>query len=305
MIDTGYQPLWEGIASQSKLDIRFEVDIKSIRRGLGSAESVRIDAVDPDGKDLHYEADFLMLACNYKHILPVLKVTYSFCDIVDSKDATELEQEIFQSYQMRSYAISIYESPKWKEERPITFWPAKLKEEGRNFADMNVKIILKGKESVKDDSIRRVSSHQLFEKYTPERKDETKGMLEEDIRSISGDGAFKIIEQQIWEYFPHFDQVKGSRREKLSRQEGINKMYPWKLWEMQGKHKTWYIGCCASFETAEHVTTFNRQIVDTLLLGENRSKDITEKSGVKETKELDEEQGKGKEETKVWLLMTT
>lgn len=74
VIDTGYQPLWEGIASQSKLDIKFEVDIKSIRRGLGSTDSVKIDAVGPDGSDLKFEADFLILACNFKHILPVLKV---------------------------------------------------------------------------------------------------------------------------------------------------------------------------------------------------------------------------------------
>lgn len=112
---------------------------------------------------------------------------------------------------MRSYAIGIYESPAWKDERPITFWPAKLKgsEEGRNFADMNVKIILQGKESVKGDTKRRVSSHQLYEKYEPEKREEILKSLEKDVKEVSGDGEFKVLELQHWEYFPHFDQVGG------------------------------------------------------------------------------------------------
>jgi hypothetical protein len=42
-------------------------------------------------------------------------------------------------------------------------------------------------------------------------------------------------------------------------------MVPWKLLELQGINRTWYVGAIASFETMENVVDYNHMIADLYL----------------------------------------
>ncbi|OLQ03560.1 hypothetical protein AK812_SmicGene13493 [Symbiodinium microadriaticum] len=59
----------------------------------------------------------------------------------------------------------------------------------------------------------------------------------------------KVLGQYLWPYFHHFPQT------------AINEKIPWKLFEMQGERKTWWIGASACFESVHDVTNYNLMLL--------------------------------------------
>jgi len=60
----------------------------------------------------------------------------------------------------------------------------------------------------------------------------------------------KIIAQEKWDYFPHFDQ------------KDITSGCYDQLENFQGKQNTYYVGSLLSFETVEHVVTYSKALVE-------------------------------------------
>ena len=56
------------------------------------------------------------------------------------------------------------------------------------------------------------------------------------------------------EYFPHF-RAQQVARERL----------PWRIWDLQGQRRTWFVGSYACFETIADVVDYNLQLVNNKL----------------------------------------
>jgi len=95
-------------------------------------------------------------------------------------------------------------------------------------------------------------AYQFWPDYDKSRETSAKEKL---ITELEGTGltGIEILNQSSWEYFPHFDN------------EGIQKLYPWKLLEYQGSQKTWYIGSSACYESTEDVVSYNHLLIDLFL----------------------------------------
>jgi hypothetical protein len=71
-------------------------------------------------------------------------------------------------------------------------------------------------------------------------------------------GNVEVEQQFAWPYFHHFPQ--GSI-------ENV-----WKLYDMQGERKTWWIGASASFESVHDVINYNLQLLDSVGLGDGENR---------------------------------
>jgi len=62
------------------------------------------------------------------------------------------------------------------------------------------------------------------------------------------------LHQERWEYMPHYNL-----------EEIIDERKPWRIWDLQGQHRTWWLGSYASFESVADVLDYNLQLVNARL----------------------------------------
>ena len=58
-----------------------------------------------------------------------------------------------------------------------------------------------------------------------------------------------IVTQKVWRYFPHYSTKDVT--------DGVL----WDILEMQGSHKTWFIGSSVSFESLKSVLEYNKLLL--------------------------------------------
>ena len=65
----------------------------------------------------------------------------------------------------------------------------------------------------------------------------------------TGVTGMSLITQKVWKYFSHYSPKDLT--------DGVL----WDILEMQGKHKTWYIGSSVSFESLKSVIEYNKLLL--------------------------------------------
>jgi hypothetical protein len=73
--------------------------------------------------------------------------------------------------------------------------------------------------------------------------------LKDDLKA-RGIDDIEVLEQVPWAYFWHFGA------------QDIEGGLPWDLLELQGRHKTWYLGASSSFESVNDVVNYNLMMLD-------------------------------------------
>jgi len=60
-----------------------------------------------------------------------------------------------------------------------------------------------------------------------------------------------LLARKRWDYMPFY-----------SVQEVVRDRKPWRIWDLQGKNRTWWVGSYASFESVADVLDYNLQLLN-------------------------------------------
>jgi len=66
----------------------------------------------------------------------------------------------------------------------------------------------------------------------------------------------QFIYRDRWDYMPFF---------KL--EEVVKERKPWRIWDLQGEHRTWWVGSYVSFESVADILDYNLKLVSSRLCG--------------------------------------
>lgn len=235
----GFQPFVERIARESEAKIFLNFNIKSIER----KEIIKIIG-DCQSHTYTMNFDFLILACGIKKSLDFL-------------DATEEERTIFSS-QIYTYPVMSVFTAKDNQcmlKAVSNYWYDVVFPEPHAYK-MSAELV---KEHAKILNIEAMNQQgekeRVYITFEPNHGESQKSneQLQAKLKSDLIAKGFKeptILIQCNWEYFPSFNQ------------QSINKGYPWKIIDMQGTNKTWYIGSSVSFESIRDVMNYDQMLIN-------------------------------------------
>jgi hypothetical protein len=182
------------------------------------------------------------------------------------EDPTETEQWLFSALKGFTLTTTLYESgplPGYSTpdyDKAIAYFPEALIPGHDNewCADRNDRHIFATVNNLEKRFDRQVRvAFQFSDEDPPNRAQfgEDAGIAAKLKASWAGRGVVEphIIKQFSWPYFMHFSG------------EAIRNGYYNQLFACQGRHKTWYAGASASFESVNHVVNYNHALIDTYL----------------------------------------
>jgi hypothetical protein len=243
----GFQTLFKRLKQQYKLNIKYNHKVKSIKRPLHNKNQSKIK-IEFENKTF-IEADIVLLACD-------LKKSLSFLD-----PPTMKEKNIFSKFSSMTLSTSLIEAKyidneQRKNERAVitvieSLFPENqghlytLRHSRHAVHDLRIP-----EKNGKDTYVGyQLLDHDIWESDQPQLEIKVlKKTLLNDLKQMN----LKNIEiKQFfpWTYFPHF-----------KTDEIVKKKYPWKILSMQGENDTFYLGNCVSFESIEHIVSYNFMI---------------------------------------------
>ncbi|MDD9951848.1 MAG: FAD-dependent oxidoreductase [Zetaproteobacteria bacterium] len=239
ILEHGYQPLFEGMIQQEKLEISLNVDITHIDRNHSGAHPIHVEGIQ-NGTKVSYNGDFLICACPAEDLLPLIK------------EPSQREQEIFPQLQTLVATSTLF-----RAQVPQHYWT--------NTVLLHNPIgnhrLLVFRTPKADLNNNRREDNDLFVAYQYGEQDTT---LEEinhtmlqNLHEI-GVKEIRIEHCRKHRYFPHFGR------------QAIERGYPWEIFAMQGHNRTWWIGSSACFESVNEVFAYNKQVLDTYFVATER-----------------------------------
>jgi len=239
----GFQALWETIAQAEDLKIRFGFGVTRIDR---SGPSIRI--FGPQHQEL--TTDWLILAVPIQENLNML-------------DATDDELVLFESQTSFAIKSTLWENNPvggacelWRNalNYGVQFWPDRMvpEEAGQVYA-----LRCPPKELARNAAAYAAASHDVQVAYqfadtalANQFDNDTMRHLFKSWASWEGLDHVSIIAEFWTRYFYHW------------RPNDVGNA--WRLFDLQGHKRTWYIGSSASFESVLNVVNYNRMLLDTI-----------------------------------------
>lgn len=249
----GYGSLWEAMVQRHSIDVRYDMTVESVNRNLGDSSKPVI--VRANGQN--HECDLLVFAAPlWSQFLPIVQ------------DATELERTACGALKTVGLVVNLFQTAKKesratpKGERSLTFYADSLMPD-RTPDPQAAKVVYAERESVRafrpeleaSIPLRYSVAYQYMPNYDPDTDVATKKAAEFitskelAVEPTASSPEPKLLFRKNWDYFPHFSQ------------SAVQALLPWKIFESQGKNRTWYIGSSCCFESVEDVTRYNDQLL--------------------------------------------
>jgi len=251
MLKEGFQELWSRLVSTTSADVKLNTEVTRISR---SQQGVNIHY----GNDESEFFDWLIMAAPMPQALSLLS------------DSTPEEKNLFGGFNYHELTATVFEE-KSLGVLPADFelftWMDRAGEQRDYYRaslldDGNVTRTMYDKDG--DDgalTIRHTSNIKGFE-------NEVFAVLSvSDFRSTNADLTAAIVadtvkygiettelHQERWEYMPHYNL-----------EEIIDERKPWRIWDLQGQRRTWWLGSYVSFESVADVLDYNLQLVNARL----------------------------------------
>jgi oxygen-dependent protoporphyrinogen oxidase len=229
----GFQSLWERLAARET--VCRGVTIRKITRGDAESKPIEIEFTQA-GVDCKIVADFLILTAKL--------------DDLGFLDRREDEDELFSRITNYELTTTLFEA-KNLPDLPQMFCVDRITEPDLNRCygtRTSVRCVLPGMELTGPSGPRDVRvAYQITSPTASDREVEERFL--EDITRF-GATDVQIRERRRWKYMPHFQG------------ESMADGCLWKLWELQGKYRTWYSGSVTCFESTADVYSYNEQLCD-------------------------------------------
>jgi len=244
----GFSSLWRNLYYQEKLDVKFNVQIKSIRRNRDKTPNIQI-TYQENNQMISSDFDWLIIAAPLTNIIPLFTNPQPFeSELVSALKPMTIITHLIDANDKNDYS---------KTDEAILTWPNSLvlKNEGHVYTVRNTAKALMDRTNI-DLPQGRFSyvTYQLFNRVlTPTEEAQATTTMIKDLEGY-GLSNIKVIEARPRTYFYHFDL------------EGLSvKHYPWQILDYQGTLNTLFIGASVSFESMNDVVNYNLMLMDEYL----------------------------------------
>lgn len=234
MLKPGFQTLWKTIAQKDELKIIYNASVTSINRNLDARDKPVIVEVLVEGEPQTMEFDFVITT------IPLTSPSVNMFS-----DLTAEEREIFGALRSATLCTALYRADIFNQkEKGIQFYPERQKPEfeGRFYSE---RISAKALDPDLPNQSWHVSvAYQYMATHDPEGIEENKAVMLKDLADL-GYKEIELLRYYKFEYFPKFSM------------EAIQKKYPWKALDLQGRNRAWFAGSSLCFESSEDVACYN------------------------------------------------
>jgi len=249
----GFQALWERlIASTAGVDLSLKTEIRSISR-LNKGVQITYSS----GRREFF--DWLVMAAPMPQALTLLS------------DATNEEEALFGSYSYHELVVNMVNlstTGTLPSDVQVFGWPDIIEEQS-DFYRMSLvkgKVVRKMYDADGDETptglrhdanIKNFTNPvvSVFQIASPLSSDaELTAVLHDSLETFGIES--QLIYRDRWDYMPFF---------KL--EEVVKERKPWRIWDLQGKHRTWWVGSYVSFESVADILDYNLKLVNSRLCG--------------------------------------
>lgn len=238
MLSRGFESIWNELAAKSVDDVRLGATVTEVvRHDPHSANDAITVHYTRNGKRETVGCDFVIFAIPGKSAVGLLA------------DPLPREREIFEQQIESKLVTTLVEATNPFAGSGIVYWTEDLAHKSTNGVyGIREASAMFGEPPRAGERSAFVAAqyYENSENYTA--TDCQSGLI--DFLDANGFADPEIIDRHAWDYFPRFTAA--------SIRDGA----PWKLLEMQGEMRTWYIGSSACFESVEAVLEFNHFMVD-------------------------------------------
>ena len=244
MLKDGFENIWNTVASKENFDIRYNTNIRNIDR---NGNNVILQYSESGSRTGSEECDFLI----WTPPMPEFINRHS--------SPSEEEIELFSTLSSHVFVATLIKEMDVIRNRPITYYHENLdgKVDGEVTADLNFEDELNyceaGCESTIDDYIKErgleriMSVVQLQREATSEV--DSNEILKNHYQDNFGASNIEVLNTKTWDYFYKWTPDELG--------EGIH----WKVFNIQGMHKTWYAGASVCFESVKSVMEYNELLL--------------------------------------------
>jgi hypothetical protein len=227
----GMQALFKSIVQKDGINAICNAQVTEIDRNTSESSKPITVTAQVNGESKTYEADFVFIAIPAHQALPLMK------------EALPQEKEIFGSLKSKVTVSTLYSSKVLRpDEKGTTLFPENITpyQDGRHVMD---RVASRGifPQVQLNPNGRRVA---VATQYYRENPANSNSQLTHDLEE-EGHTDIKIVTTQAFESWPSFSS------------DQVTEGYPWKVLNMQGRHRTCYIGSSVSFDSLEDVISYN------------------------------------------------
>ena len=249
----GYERIWNTIVQKEKFDIRFLATIHEIYR---TKHSVWIEYQDASSSTKVEQCGFLIWTPPMPDLIQHLA------------NPKSKEKQIFSTLRPIIYRSVLMNANNTIRNQPISLFRENVKNkiEGSAVLDVDIKGILE----YGDDFRCSISGGFYYDKRCPFKMEQYNKMGESE-RTITvfqmlstATNEFESREIVKHHYTNHFNATNIQISHTFTKQYGykwppedLSKCYPWEVFKLQGKYRTWYAGASVSYETVKSVLEYN------------------------------------------------
>ena len=247
----GLQSLWTKIVEETRIDVRYNCRITSIRRDVDRVV-VRYTS-GPTAQPSDDSFDFLVVAAPIADLLSTRVL-----------DFTRQEEDVFSLLESSTFVTTLFEytGPAEDDDRAVHSWFGNLKAD-RPFAVWSLR------DTYKLYRENHGAEHPLTAKLpVPLERSAAVAYQFSSVNTAKADDMdidatfvrhfarhqldnVQVVKRCKWSYFPHFSLE--------ALQAGGN---PWRILELQGKNRTWYVGSSTCFEALNAIISYNKRLVE-------------------------------------------
>lgn len=244
MLKDGFENVWNTIVAKENFDIRYFSDIDSIDR---NEDSVELHVTKSNSKVLKEKCDFLIWTPPMPELLNGLLTPF------------KEEIDLFSTLSSHVFVATLMKEKGVIRNRPITYYQESVdkKIDGGVVADGSLEDALnyceKGCPKTIDDYSRNNGSQRHITVLQLGREAVSEARSNEIARAHYEKGfnasSLEFLNTKTWEYF-----YKWSPDE-------VAKGNHWKVFNIQGLHRTWYAGSSVCMETIKSVLEYNELLL--------------------------------------------
>lgn len=263
MFKEGFQTLWERLIGSTSVEVSLGTTIKTIKRVPTEGGKTKVAITYEDGRKEDF--DWLIMAAPMPEALKLF----------EHGDLGSEEKDLFSSYAFRQLVFTINKATSTgslPKDFELFSWADRLGTQSdfyRKTFDWEQRAVARTIYDIDSDDgpllIRFTSnikgfSHLGMDILQISSPETTDAKLTELIQSEVGKYGIELepLARERWNYAPMFtiEEVMQGR--------------PWKIWNIQGRKSTWWVGSYVSFESIADVVDYNFQLIQSRLCDPSR-----------------------------------
>ncbi|MFT4978357.1 MAG: putative NAD/FAD-dependent oxidoreductase [Myxococcota bacterium] len=241
VLRSGWQNLWERMVERDGINVALSQDVRKIVRHDDRVELTVIDRRSGAGASPRtVTCDHLVVACPAPATLHFL-------------DTTDEEWTLFSDLKAASFTSTLYTSTHQPGKRYLDSWFHELNTRQQHTLYSQRQTAAAGHPELADVPTGTTKARVAAQYGEAPVQDPAIASLFNLRLAQHGARNVTVHAQKRFKYFYRFSD------------EGIAQRYPWRIQDLQGKNRTWFVGSSVSFESVNNVVNYNLRLLERLL----------------------------------------